>query len=204
MKPKLWNNHHGRFDPNNWRTRQISGRQKGINIFFIFFDKYSYFVFFPQWKTRFACVTRLSPVAGKFFNNYFSNWNYHEVNLRDIWVKVVFFYMILLNFEKSKDKMSIITIVNDFDSFLTTTLELLFAGSHCCLVVWKTLSGCNGYVVDFFTFKPHLIFIYECKKISKCKQTSIFVNKQLFVYLFSLKYSISKLYLCSKDVVTHI
>ena len=38
-------------------------------------------------------------------------------------------------------------------------------------------------------------FIYECEKLSKCKQTAIYVNKQLFVYMFSLIYPILKLYL---------
>ena len=129
MKPKLWNNHHGRLDPNNWRTRQISGRQKGINIFFIFFDIREIFLFcffFHSGKQDLLVWLVYHQLRVSFFNNYFSNWNYHEVNLRDIWVKVVFFLHYLLNFEKSKDKMSIITIVNDFDSFLTTTLELLF------------------------------------------------------------------------------
>ena len=47
---------------------------------------------------------------------------------------------------------------------------------------------------DLFTFKTCHIFIYECKKLSKCKQTAIYVNKQLFVYIFSLIYPIFTLF----------
>lgn len=43
---------------------------------FIFFNLIYYFIIF-QWKNRFACVTRLSPVAGKIisltFYNFFLN-----------------------------------------------------------------------------------------------------------------------------------
>ena len=47
-------------------------------------------------------------------------------------------------------------------------------------------------------------FTYECEKLWKYKQTAIYVNKQLFVYIFPLIYPILKLYLNSNHVTIHI